>query len=91
MKAECDCKMNNLINNNAFSNSAFYKNQIGDIEALISQINIEILKCSTNIFKYKSIFSYIGTFIIFASIVLQIILTILYYVISVNSFKKIYL
>ena len=56
MKAECDCKMNNLINNNAFSNSAFYKNQIGDIEALISQINIEILKCSTNIFKYKSIF-----------------------------------
>ena len=88
MKAECDCKMNNLINNNAFSNNAFYKSQIGDIEELISQINIEILKCSTNIFKYKNIFSYIGTLIIFALIVLQIILTILYYVISVNPLKR---
>ena len=36
MRAECDCKMNNLLNNNALTNNAFYKSQIGDIEELLS-------------------------------------------------------
>ena len=31
MRAECDCKINNLLNNNALTNNAFYKSQIGDI------------------------------------------------------------
>ena len=88
MRAECDCKMNNLLNNNALTNNAFYKSQIGDIEELLSQINIEVVKCSTNMFKYKSFFSFVGPFIIFSLIILEIILTIIYCIISVNPLKR---
>jgi hypothetical protein len=64
MKADCDCKMNNIFNNNPISNNAFVKSQLGDIEELINQVNIEVIKCSSNLFKRKNASSFIGTFII---------------------------
>ena len=70
MKADCDCKMNNIFNNNPISNNAFVKSQLGDIEELINQVNIEILKCSSNLFKRKNASSFIGTFIIFSFIII---------------------
>ncbi len=60
MKAECECKLNNLINNNILSNNAWYQSQIGEIEELLSKINIDILKCGSNSLKYKKIYSYVG-------------------------------
>ena len=53
MKAECECTLNNLINNNIFSNYAWYQNQFAEIGELISQINIEVVKCGPNILKYN--------------------------------------
>ena len=39
-------------------------------------------------FKYKSFFSFIGPFIIFSLIILEIIVTIIYCIISVNPLKR---
>ena len=88
MKAECECKLENLVKNNILTNNAFYQSQVGEIEELISQINIDIIKCGSNLFKYRSITSYIGTFIILSLIIIQIVLTIIYFIIGVNPLNK---
>ena len=87
MKAECDCKMNNLFNDNPLTNNAFYRSQVKDIEELISQVNIEVLKCSSNLFKNKKASYFIGSFIILSLVIIQIILTILYYLFSLTPIK----
>ena len=90
MKAECECKLDNLINNNALANNAFYKSQVGDIEEILNHINIEILKCSNKIFKNRKISSYKGSFIILVFIFIQVILTLFYCIVDITSLKKIY-
>ena len=87
MKAECDCKMNNIFNNNPISNNAFVKSQLGDIEELINQVNIEVMKCSSNLFKRKKASSFIGTFIILSLIIIQIIITVFYFIFNVTPIK----
>ena len=88
MKAECDCKINDLFDhNNAITNSAFYRFQVKDIEELISEVNIEILKCSSNLFIRKKASSFIGTFIILSLIIIQIVFTVLYFLFNVTSIK----
>ena len=88
MKAECECKLDNLINNNTLANNAFYKNQVGDIEEILNHINIEILKCSNKIFKNRKISSYKGSFIILVFIFIQVILTLFYCIVDITSLKK---
>ena len=88
MKAECECKLDNLINNNALANNAFYKSQVGDIEEILNHINIEILKCSNKIFKNRKISSYKGSFIILVFIFIQVILTLFYCIVDITSLKK---
>ena len=90
MKAECECKLDNLINNNALANNAFYKSQVGDIEEILNHINIEILKCYNKIFKNRKISSYKGSFIILVFIFIQVILTLFYCIVDITSLKKIY-
>ena len=87
MKAECDCKMNNLFNDNPLTNNAFYRSQVKDIEELISQVNIEVLKCSSNLFKNKKASSFICSFIVLSLVIIQIVLTILYYLFSLTPIR----
>ena len=61
MKAECECKLNNLINKNALANNAVYKSQVGNIEEFLSHSNLEILKCV--LLKHLKLTSFIGSFI----------------------------
>ena len=88
MKAECECKINNLMHNNDLVSNVFYKSQIGQIKEILSESNIEILKCGSNIFKYKNIFSYLGSIIILSLMLLQIIFTIMYFLLSIKPLKK---
>ena len=60
MKAKCDCKINNLINNNFLSNNLWVKSQVGEIEEILDQSNINIIKCASNLFKYGNISSYMA-------------------------------
>ena len=87
MKAECECKINNLINNDAITNNAFYKNQIGNIEELLSESNLAILKCGSYLFKNRKITTFIGSFIILSFILLQISFTIFYFIAGVIPLK----
>ena len=84
LKAICECKINNK--ENILSNNILYQSQIGQIEEMISNTNIGIIKCYKDIFKYKYFISSTGGFIILSLIFVQIICTIIY---SWNNLYKI--
>ena len=89
MKADCECKINNLINNdNILTNNAWYKSQIGEIQELLNEINLEIMKCGSHLFKHRNISSYIGFFIFLSLIIIQIVLTILYFLKNLKPLKN---
>ena len=78
-KAMCECTLNNFMENNIFGDNIFYQSSFGEIESLIKQTNIEVLRCYKNIFVLKYFVKNIGGFIILFLIFIQIILTIIYY------------
>ena len=77
-KAKCECRLNNIMSNNVLENNLLFKSQFGQIEEIISQTNIEVLKCFKDIFSKENINSCIGAFFIMALIIFQIITTIIY-------------
>ena len=78
-KAMCECTLNNFMENNIFGDNIFYQSSFGEIESLIKQTNIEVLRCYKNIFVLKYFVKNIGGFIILFLIFIQIILNIIYY------------
>ena len=88
MRANCECKLNNLINNNFLSHNAFYQSRIGEIQEIISNTNIEIITCIKEFFKYKYYSSSIGFYIILVLIFIQIMMTYLLYKKCLNPIKK---
>ena len=88
MKAECECKLSNLLSKGSLANNAFYKSQVGEIEEMLSQSNLEILKCGTELFKHRNISTYYGSFIILSFIASQIGLSLFYFLGSIAPLKK---
>ena len=88
LKANCECKINKLIGNDIFAGNILYENQLDEIDSLIRQTNINIIKC----YKYALYYTYfihnISGYIIGFLILIQIIFTILYYKRSFYLTKK---
>ena len=88
LKANCECKINKLIGDDIFAGNLLYQNQLDEIDSLIRQTNINIIKC----YKYALFYNYfihnISGYIIGFLILLQIIFTIVYYKRSLYLTKK---
>ena len=78
LKVICECTINGH-KDNILSNNILYQSQIGQLEEMLSNTNIKIIKCYKDIFIYKYFISNIGGFIILALIICQIIFTIIFY------------
>ena len=76
------------MNNNIFEDNLLFKSQFGEIEDLISKTNIEVLKCYKDFYNKKYFFSCIGGFFIFGLIIIQIIMTIIYFNKSLLLIRK---
>ncbi len=88
-KGICECKFNNLMNSmNVLEHNALYENSFGQIQNIISETNIEVVKCYKDLFYPKYIISNLGFYIFLLFLILQIILTIIYYRHSLFSFTK---
>ena len=88
MKAKCECKVNNIINNNILANNAWYKNQMQEIEDLLNESNLEILKCTSKVFKYGKLTSFIDSIIVLSLIIFQIALVFIYCIISIKQIRE---
>ena len=88
LKAICECKYNNKNKNILFGNNLLVQSQIGVIESLITETNIEILKCYKLLINYKFYLTFIGGYIIIIFLLIQIILTFIYHNKSLHTLKK---
>jgi len=88
LKVNCDCKINNLLDNDIFGGNILYGNQLSDINTLISETNINIIKCYKYAF-FKIYFIHnVSGYITGCLILFQIIFTIIYYKRSFYLTKK---
>ena len=87
-EAICECKFTNLINIDVLENNVLYKNSLGEIKSMISETNIEVIKCYKDLFSTKFYLSNLGFYIIVFFLICQIILTIIYYRHSLFIFTK---
>ena len=88
LKAICDCKLNNLLKNNFLQNNAIYKSSLGEVEELLSNTNLEVFKCYKDFFNSKKVFTSLGGPIIFSFLIIQIALTIIYFLNTLYLLKK---
>ena len=79
LKAICNCKLNNIIKKNLFENNAIYQSSFGELEDMVSNTNIEVMKCFNAIFTYNYAISSPGVYLIILILISQIILTIIYF------------
>ena len=84
----CECTLNNLINNNIFGNNIFFQSATSEIKTLFQETNIEVLRCYKDLFHFEFYTSNYGCFIIFGLLLIQILLTIIYYKRFIFSMKK---
>ena len=88
LKAICECKYNDKNKNNIFGNNLLVQSEIGEIESLITETNIEIIKCYKLLKNYKFYLKYIGVYIIIILLLVQIILVFIYHNKSLYILKK---
>ena len=88
LRSECSCK-SNFIDNIFNGNNILFKNQeMQEIKQIISQTNIEIVRCYKNIFLLSNIKTCIGGLIIVILIFGQIISTILFFSKNIYFIRK---
>ena len=101
LQATCECNLNNikntkifgddvnkLIEDNFLSKNLFYQNSIGEIENIINNINIQVIKCYKDIFIYKYFIANAGGFIILSLLIIEIFITIIFFRNSINKIKR---
>ena len=84
----CECTLNNLINNDIIGGNIFFQSAMVEVKTLLQETNIEILRCYKDLFHIEFYVSNYGSFILLGLILIQIILTIIYYKKFIFSMRK---
>ena len=79
MEAICQCKFKNLINSDFLGEGNLITSQFSEFENILSETNLNVLRCYRRVFTNKHIGNYIGAFIIICLMIIQIILTIIFF------------
>ena len=79
MESICECKFNDIINNDYFEGNALVENTLGEITEIIASSNLMVLKCYKNVFSLDNMRNNIGGYIIILILFFQIISTLLYF------------
>ena len=90
MKAECECKFQDLLSKNIFDNDLFgdnilIKESIQEISDMINNLNLEVLMCYKDVFNYEYFKKNKSSFIIIVLFILYTACVIYYYTNSKNK------
>ena len=85
MTAKCNCKFNDITNNNAIKDNALLDSVVGEVFDLVNSSNILVFKCIKNIFKHFS--RSIGGWISIGLIASHIGLTLTFAFIELSNIK----
>ena len=83
METICECKFN-ILNNDIVEGNALLENTLGEITDLLSNSNLDVLKCFKDVFNIKYISKGIGGFIILGILFFQIIFSIKLLIYDIN-------
>ena len=86
MTATCDCKFNDITNNNLIKDNAFLDSAVGEIFDIINSSNILVFKCINNIFSHFS--SSVGSWISLTLIGTHIGMTLTFVFVSIVKVNK---
>ena len=78
-KSICECKLSDLLDSDIIEGNKFLQSSMEHIKTLIQKTNIEVLRCYKDLFVGKFYVSNHGSFIIMGLLLIQIVLTIIYY------------
>ena len=85
MTATCNCKFNDITNNNVIKDNALLDNAVGEVFDLVNSSNILVFKCIKNIFKHFS--RSIGAWISIGLILSHIDLTLTFFFLQLTQIK----
>ena len=84
----CECTLKNLINSNFLGENIFLQSAVSELKTLLQDTNIEVLRCYKDLFNIKLYLINYGSYIIFGLLLIEIILTIIYYKKYIFIMKK---
>ena len=88
MESICECDMKDILNNDLISGNALLENTFGEIGEFITNSNLDILKCYKDVFSITYIKKNIGGLFALCILGVQIILTILFFLISMKGISR---
>ena len=83
MTAKCDCKFNDIANNNLINDNEILNSMLSDFFDLINSSNILVLKCIKYMFKHFT--RSIGGWISLILIIIFVVMVILYFLIDLKN------
>ena len=87
MESICECKYN-LIKNDFVEGNKLLESSIGEITNILSNSNLDVLKCFKNIFKLKNIYKGVGGLIMIGILVFDTIFGIKFLLYDINAIMR---
>lgn len=88
LESICQCKINDVMNNEFISGNALIKNALGEVVDLISSSNLLVLTCFKGVFTSDTIGKSVGGFIVIGILIFEIILVIILLVKDIKFIRK---
>ena len=73
MESICECKFNDIMNNELIEGNALIQSALGEVTDLLSSSNLLVLKCYEDVFKKEFILKGSGGFIVLSIMIFEII------------------
>ena len=88
MESICECKFNDILNNELIEGNALIQSALGEVSDLLSSSNLLVLKCYENVFIKDNILKGTGGFIIMVIALFEIIFALLFIFYDMNIIMK---
>jgi len=88
MESICECKFNNILSNDLIEGNALIEGSLGQITDIISNSNLDVLKCYKDVFVKEYIIKGIGGFIIILIFLAQLVFVFIFFIIDMGKIRK---
>ena len=88
MESICECKFSSILNNEYIEGNVLIESSIKEITNIISNSNLDVLKCFKDVFKKEYIKKGIGGFIIITIFIFQIIFSIIFLIYNMDQIRR---
>ena len=88
MESICECQFNSIVNNEYIEGNVLIESSIKEITDIISNSNLDVLKCFKDVFKKEYIKKGIGEFIIITIFIFQIIFSIIFLIYNMDQIRR---